>query len=184
MCRLLTFLGAVVLGLGTSYATVDADGLKPCIVSVDNVTKEYVGTSAFILSFDVVYTGAESLLVEVEEEFNTTLRSYRFDEPDFVHVTTGAITVLYKSWVTISAENEFGLVSSVMEFEPDGSPLVQLPVDSVTPQSVELLTLQGSVVFRGDASDLLSADIPSGVYIRRITFPDGRQPLIDKMICR
>lgn len=167
-------LGVAVLGLSTSYATVDADGCKPRIVSIDNVTKEYVGTSAFILSFDVVYTGAESLLVEVEEEFNTTLRSYRFDEPDFVHVTTGSITALYKSWVTVSAENEFGQVSSVLEFEPEGTPLVQLDAEHMTPQSVELLTLQGITVFKGDISEFSPDVIPSGFYIRRITSPDGR----------
>ncbi|MDE7144137.1 MAG: hypothetical protein K2N76_04995 [Muribaculaceae bacterium] len=46
--------------------------------------------------------------------------------------------------------------------------------EHMTPQSVELLTLQGITVFKGDISEFSPDVIPSGFYIRRIMSPDGR----------
>lgn len=91
--------------------------LKP-IISIDNISTVDTGDSEFSLSFDVKYAGADYVSVEIEEEYNTTLRNYRFDEPYIAHVKIGNITNLYYSWVTIIVSNKYGTTSKTLEYEP------------------------------------------------------------------
>ncbi len=92
--------------------------LKPVIISIDNVSVIDTGSCQYSLSFDVNYIGADYITVEVEEEYNTTLRTYRFDEPFVALVNTGDITTLYYSWVTVIAANKYGTTSRTLEFAP------------------------------------------------------------------
>lgn len=104
--------------------------LKPIIQSIDNVSITRAGEYEFYATFDVKYTGADYISVEIEEEHNTTLRNYRFDEPHIAHVKTGNITNLYYSWVTIIVSNKYGTASESIEFAPafytnNGESLIQ-----------------------------------------------------------
>lgn len=92
--------------------------LKPIIQSIDNISTINTGDYEFSLMFDVKYTGADYVSVEIEEEYNTTLRNYRFDEPYIAHVKTGNITNLYYSWVTIIVSNKYGTTSESIEYAP------------------------------------------------------------------
>lgn len=92
--------------------------LKPSIISVDNLTITPTGKYTFTPQFNVQYRGADYVTVEIEEEYNTTLRTYRFEEPFFAHITTGNITTLYYSWVTIIVSNKYGETYETLEFEP------------------------------------------------------------------
>lgn len=92
--------------------------LKPIIQSIDNVSITPNGEYEFYATFDVKYTGADYISVEIEEEYNTTLRNYRFDEPYIAHVKTGNITNLYYSWVTIIVSNKYGTTSESIEYAP------------------------------------------------------------------
>ena len=78
--------------------------LKPEILSIDDVVVISNDDYSFNLLFNVRYTGADYINVEVEEEYNTTVRLYTFEEPFIAHVKTGNITSLYYSWVTIEAK--------------------------------------------------------------------------------
>ncbi|MDE6402939.1 MAG: hypothetical protein K2K86_03930, partial [Muribaculaceae bacterium] len=66
--------------------------LKPTIISISDITIVDNGQYEFFLDFNVHYAGADYVSVEIEEEYNTTLRSYRFDEPYLAHIKTGNIT--------------------------------------------------------------------------------------------
>lgn len=96
--------------------------LKPIILSIDNISTVDTGDSEFSLSFDVKYAGADYVSVEIEEEYNTTLRNYRFDEPYIAHVKIGNITNLYYSWVTIIVSNKYGTTSKTLEYAPTLKP--------------------------------------------------------------
>lgn len=91
--------------------------LEPIILSIDNILVDRKDFG-FSLNFDVNYRGSDSVEVEIEEEYSTSLRSYRFDEPFVAHIFTGNISSLYYSWVTVIVENKYGRVSETMEFEP------------------------------------------------------------------
>lgn len=52
--------------------------LKPTINSVDNI-KITRNNNEFSVSLDVQYSGSDHISLEVEEEFTTSLRNYRFD---------------------------------------------------------------------------------------------------------
>lgn len=92
--------------------------LKPIIKSIDNISALNTGNYEFSLTFDVKYTGADYVSVEIEEEYNTTLRNYRFDEPYIAHIKTGNITNLYYSWVTVVVSNKYGTTSESLEYAP------------------------------------------------------------------
>lgn len=92
--------------------------LKPIIQSIDNISTINTGDYEFSLTFDVKYAGADYVSVEIEEEYNTTLRNYRFDEPYIAHIKIGNITNLYYSWVTVIVSNKYGTTSETLEYEP------------------------------------------------------------------
>lgn len=95
-----------------------SDNEKPIIQSIDNISIVNTGDYEFSLTFDVKYAGADYVSVEIEEEYNTTLRNYRFDEPYIAHVKIGNITNLYYSWVTVIVSNKYGTTSETLEYEP------------------------------------------------------------------
>lgn len=92
--------------------------LKPIILSIDNFKKIESDTYAFYLIFDVRYEGADYVYVEIEEEYDSSLRNYRFDEPNLAHVKTGNISCLYHSIVTVFVTNKYGTASESLKFSP------------------------------------------------------------------
>ena len=95
----------------------------PSIVSIENVVKHPVDNTKFTLTCTVKCENAKYLNVEVEEQYSTTLRSYRFDNPETVEVETGAITSLYNSTVIFIAVNEAGETQEILEFTPPEAPM-------------------------------------------------------------
>lgn len=173
------FPGLIIMVLVSGIITAVSAGEKPEILSIDQV--EVVGHDnyTFSLSFTVNYAGADGVNVEVEEEYNTTLRSYRFDEPSPARIRIGAITNQYYSWVTVKVTNSWGSDYRTMEFAPVGVGGVR-PVEigeaapgTVGEGLVELYTLRGQLIFRGVAEDLRFGNFPAGLYIKRESRADG-----------
>lgn len=152
--------------------------LKPSIISIDNITVHDTDTYKFSLQFDVVYTGAEYLSVEIEEEYNTSLRSYRFDEPYIAHVIIGDITNLYYSWITIIASNAYGTTYRTLEYPPGITSTIVNKIQnySINDQNitqVRILNVDGTTLFVGKPAELQKQIIPPGLYFKQEIYDNG-----------
>ena len=152
--------------------------LKPAILSVENIRKVSKDQYTFSLLFDVRYTGADYLYVEIEEEYDSSLRNYRFDEPYIAHVKTGNISNLYYSWITIIAVNKYGETYETIEFEPTyGARAEQASERRISQASditqIKLYNLNGNIIFDGSPNDLANTTIDPGFYIKEKIYDDG-----------
>lgn len=158
--------------------------LKPEIISVDNIILDRTQYD-FSLYCTVRYTGADRISVEVEEEYNTMLRSYRFDEPFVAHIKTGRITSLYNSWITIVVSNKYGRATKTLEYVPQyynnlaSDELIQLDMkDNLGLLSdnnkIMLFDMNGTVVYEGLESSLSTSNFHPGIYIKRSCSASGK----------
>lgn len=150
--------------------------LEPIILSIDDLTVVNNGEYEFYLTFNVRYTGADYVSVEVEEEYNTTLRRYRFDEPYIAHVKTGNITNLYYSWVTVIVSNKYDTASETMEFAPvsgETDPDISLDIPDSHIVKIILYTMDGTPVFSGTPSEFENQTFKRGIYIKEIILDNG-----------
>jgi len=155
--------------------------LKPMIISIDNKQK-FPGNFDFHMQFDVKYAGADRILVELEEEDNTSLRTQYYYEPYIAHVTTGKLTTLSYTWITIIVSNKYGSVSETLEFEPEfytmrnKASLMRAAKTADTSGGIgeiRIYTPDGKLQFHGSESDFANAHIPSGLYIKRTRYNNG-----------
>lgn len=130
----------------------------------------------FSLSFTVQFTGADYITVQVEEDFSTTLRDYRFYGPDIARVQTGNITSLYSSWITIIVMNQYATVSEILEYDPttrtishNNSILADSPALSAPTsiESIEFFDMKGARVFKGSPQTFINSNFPKGIYIKK-----------------
>lgn len=152
--------------------------LKPSILSIDNISVNKIDNYGFYLLFNVNYTGADYVTVEVEEDYSTVVRNYKIYEPYIAHVKTGNITQLDYSWVTITVSNKYGKVYETLEFEPVYTSLNgnQASIKSVLTNRVyeiQIYSIDGHLVFKGTSEDLKKFQLQPGVYITRETQENG-----------
>lgn len=157
--------------------------LKPTIISISDITIVDNGQYEFSLDFDVHYAGADYVSVEIEEENNTILRNYRFDEPFLAHIKTGNITKLYYSWVTVIVSNKYGSVSETLEYAPTyegnkeeaGSKYVSSDdiFDYNNIKEITIFTLDGIPMFKGSHADFMNHSFTPGLYIKEEVFSNG-----------
>lgn len=175
---------------GTAVPFALALELKPCINSIDNIRIVNNGQYEFTALFNVHYAGADYVTIEVEEEYNTTLRNYRFNEPYIAHVATGNISNLYDSWITIVVSNKYGSDYKTLEYPATwGTNTIhdsQKPSTShiSTTQEIENIQLydaNGTIVFNGPLSDFSDRIYKPGFYIKKETYGNG-QTKISKML--
>lgn len=169
--------------------------LKPTILSIDNMTINRKGFD-FSLNFDVNYRGADRVAVRLEEEYDTSLRTYRFNDPYIAHVSTGYMSSLYYSWVTVIAENKYGQTTETLVYEPtysetysevithgDSESSIMDSLIELDNAEIELISPNGTVVYKGSQESFSSIDIQPGMYIRRKSYTDG-QIMTDKLIIK
>lgn len=162
--------------------------LKPIIISVDNIYRTQ-DRYDFTLSMNVNYVGADFVTIEVEEEYNTTLRSYRFDEPFIAHVSTGKISSMDYSWVTIVVSNRYGSTCKTLEYEPEYSYYQSKKPDYVSglfklesnDHRIQLLRLDGTVAYDGIES-LIDYGIFHGVFVKKEYLDENKEILTSKVI--
>lgn len=152
--------------------------LKPIIRSIDDISIVNNSEYEFALNFNVHYTGADYVSVEIEEEYNTTLRNYRFDEPYIAHVKTGNITNLYYSWITIIVSNKYGTVFETLEYAPTfGARACSTPsnveLSSPTVNEIRLYNIDGCPVFKGTLPEFMNQAFNPGMYIKEEILDDG-----------
>lgn len=151
--------------------------LKPKILSISDITTINNDQYSFSLTFDVHYVGADYVTVEIEEEYNTTLRDYKFYEPFVAHVITGNITNLYYSWVTIRVSNKYGTTSETLKFPPSyGASVETIPDESSdfsTIREIIVYHIDGRQVFIGTGADFEKQVFKSGAYLIKELYEDG-----------
>lgn len=157
--------------------------LKPTILSISDISITNNDQYEFSLNFNVRYAGADYVSVEIEEEYNTTLRNYRFDEPYLAHIKTGNITNLYYSWVTVIVSNKYGTVYETFEYEPTYGGYKAAPISNHASsdlifnphyiKGITLFTLDGRPIFYGTPSDFQNQTFDPGLYIKEDTYDNG-----------
>ncbi len=168
-----TFTAIILLGIINLHALIDQD-LKPSIIAIENLSVINEGDYAFYLTFDVKYSGADYVTVEIEEEDNTSLRNYRFEQPDFAHVKTGNITTLNYSWVYVTVNNEYGSDRKTLEFAPSyGNASVSDTSLSAQTQKIQLYAIDGHIVFDGTPTDFSDKTFQPGIYIKKEVLDNG-----------
>lgn len=150
--------------------------LKPVIVSVDRLSVVNSGPYDFFVELSAQYRGADRMYVELEEEFNTSVRTSVYEEPFYAHIKTGTMNSLYYSWVTLIARNKYGEVYKTFEYEPkynrmtevaDHSGIECIEGDEHTDTQVRVYSVQGNLVWEGLDSEFGKQDLPSGLYIKK-----------------
>lgn len=156
--------------------------LKPVIHSIDDIRIVSDEPYAFSVLFNVHYSGSDKVTVEIEEEYDTTLRNYRFDEPYIAHVKTGKMSNLYYSWVTVIVKNRYGSVYETLEYAPTmggeaihdssrHSELNSLNINTI--KEIRLYDVNGGTVFSGTQADFVGRAFKSGIYIKEERYEDG-----------
>lgn len=167
------FTAIILLGIINLHASNDQD-LKPSIIAIDNLSVVNDGDYAFYLTFDVRYSGADYVTVEIEEEYDTTIRNYRFEQSDFAHVKTGNISNLYYSWVYVTVNNEYGSDRKTLEFAPSygNADIAGTPLSAIT-TAIQLYAIDGHIVFEGTPTDYSDKTFQPGIYIKKEVLNNG-----------
>jgi len=156
--------------------------LKPAIISIDNVSVIDNGNYGYSLTFNVNYIGAENVTVEIEEDYNTTLRTHRIDEPFIAHVKTGNITTLYYSWVTVIVTNKYGTAYHTLEFAPSykknqASLSKRIDDGSNDVNRIQLFDVCGNLIFDEASSEFQTDCVSPGVYLKKEFFKSGHSSI-------
>ena len=151
--------------------------LEPIIFSIDDLTVVNSVPYGFYLTFTVRYAGADYVSVEVEEEYSTNLRNYRFDEPYIAHVKTGNITNLYYSWVYVIVSNKYGTAQETMEFAPTCGVKELEATSDISSNShivkIVLYNIDGIPTFNGTPFEFENKTFKPGVYVKKEIFDTG-----------
>lgn len=150
--------------------------LAPSIISIDNIEKHYTTDYGFYLTFTVKYTGAAHLTASVEEEYSYGERVYWCYEPYIGHVTTGIISNLFYSWVTVEVENEYGRAVKTLEFEPEydnynlarrlsQSSNVYPLIEEIN--RIQVFSLDGILKYEGSPENYSDSQLSPGIYLKR-----------------
>lgn len=146
--------------------------LKPIIISIDNVEVNRLENYSFTVSLDVEYDGADYIFLEVEEEYSSSLRNYMYNQPNFVHMTTGKISAMAYSWVYVRVINDFGEAMETFEFAPTYTSVDYHEVPDGK-NIIQVVGLDGKIVYEGRKESFVENSVPMGIYIEREQAENG-----------
>lgn len=93
--------------------------LQPVILSVEkqeiHQAEDYEG---YYLTFDVYYQGSDTIYIDLEEEYSSSLRSQIIYSPYKATIKTGNINPYNYAWVDIKVYNKYGSAVETIELEP------------------------------------------------------------------
>lgn len=75
--------------------------------------------------YEVVYTGADRIMVSVEEEYSARLKTWYISEPFYATGIADHITSPYYAWIDFIAENQYGKDVYTIELQPYGTASTQ-----------------------------------------------------------
>ncbi len=144
---------------------------KPEILATDNMVIHRGEGHVFSVEFDVKFSGTDYVIVEIEEDYDSMIRSDKFFGPYIVHVKTGDMSSLTTSWIRIIVENENGADEKTLEFTPES--FENAGIDSVIGSDyigvtrMQIINISGEIVFDGAPSAFSATSLTPGIYIRR-----------------
>lgn len=190
--KLILLAGSVLFGINDSQALTwpvqevdtqydgviatsddDDSDLKPVIHSIGNLQVVENDDYMFYLLFDVRFSGADYVIVELSEEYVTTVITDRFYGDGVAHVKTGNMSNLYYSWVTVIVRNKYGAVSQTMEFAPTAGVDASCLSAQDSLKEIVLYNADGRTVFSGTPSEFRDKAFRSGLYIKKEIFENG-----------
>ncbi|MBD5287017.1 MAG: hypothetical protein HDS27_05760 [Bacteroides sp.] len=163
---------------------------KPIIISVSTPVQTWNNYN-FSLDFNVNYTGADKIDIRIEEEYDYNMLVLTIEEPIIAHVTTGLISGLYYSWVTISASNRYGTIRKTLEFPPlfdtvnnnhSSTSIDEISYVDADPL-IQVFNLQGHLMYEGVASDFHETSVTPGLYMKKTTLDSGKS-IISKILIK
>ena len=187
-----------VLGNGTGGQTDDANsaadnGQEPVITAI-NITNidRHDEAYAFDVYYEVFYTGADRIIVSVEEEYGARMPMWVFYEPFRVSGVAPNIASLHGAWIDFIAENEYGETVKTVEFAPGGILVPTDPIISSVQQlhdtdaeicRMEVFGINGTHVATLQEPAQLS-ELPACVYIIKYYDRGNRCVKISKTLIR
>ena len=151
--------------------------LKPAILSIEKRIVENESDYSYYALMNISYTGADYVTVEVEEDYDPSVRSYMIFEPFIAHLKTGYVSTLYDSWITVFVKNQYGTASETI-YVPSAYQDYNFSADrlsgitSVTSQQnsyrLEVYSIDGQLIYTGSNENFSTANIPSGLYIKKL----------------
>lgn len=141
--------------------------LKPIIEPIDDIEIIPMGDYVAQVAFTVKYLGADYITVDVEEEYDSCVRTYRFDEPYIAHIKTGNISTLYYTWIKVMASNKYGTTYERLEIEPQfsgGEDLIET-LNCDNDETLTVYSINGGILYSGDLIDINMLNLSTGVYI-------------------
>lgn len=190
--KLILLAGSVLFGINNSQALTwpvqevdtqydgviatsddDDSDLKPVIHSIGNLQVVENDDYMFYLLFDVRFSGADYVIVELSEEYVTTVITDRFYGDGVAHVKTGNMSNLYYSCVTVIVRNKYGAVSQTMEFAPTAGVDASCLSAQDSLKEIVLYNADGRTVFSGTPSEFRDKAFRSGLYIKKEIFENG-----------
>lgn len=157
--------------------------LKPYIKNVTITRKEQRKPYAsYDLYYTVEYYGADEILVELDEEYGSSLRQQYVKEPILAHVVTPYISAAAYAWIDITAENKYGKDTYTLELDPVDEFLSDSGMGDTTETAgnhindgitrIEVYTIAGRrIAATGEAGDLQKLN--NGIFILNVYRNDG-----------
>ena len=105
----------------TAQSTNTTNGKKPTIDSATILHIVHNETNhSYDAYFEVRYQGADAIIVSLEEEYGSKVRTWHITKPDLIVGTIDDITAPYRAWIDFTAENEYGRCVYTIELLPYG----------------------------------------------------------------
>ena len=199
MISLLTLLCAVLTSWGneigvrpTGDNSAAENGQKPVITAINITNIDRHDDAYFDVYYEVFCTGADKLIVSVDEEYGARIKEWVFDEPDMVSGVAPNISSLHGVWIDFTAENEYGKTVKTAEFAPGGilvstdpiiSGVLQLHDTDAEICRMEVFGINGTHVATLQEPAQLS-ELPAGVYIIKYYDRGNRCVKISKTLIR
>lgn len=200
LISLLVLLCAVLSSWGNGAAAQPSgdnsaveNGQKPVITAI-NITNidRHDEAYAFDVYYEVFCTGADKLIVSVEEEYGARMPMWVFYEPFRVSGVAPNIASLHGAWIDFIAENEYGETVKTVEFAPGGILVPTDPIISSVQQlhdtdaeicRMEVFGINGTHVATLQEPAQLS-ELRAGVYIIKYYDRGNRCVKISKTLIR
>lgn len=170
------------------------NGQEPVITAI-NITNIVRHDEAYAIDvyYEVFYTGADKIIVSVEEEYGARIKEWVFYEPFGVSGVAPNISSLHGAWIDFTAENEYGKTVKTVEFAPGGvlvltDPIIsgvhELPYSANTEvYRMEVYGIGGAFVATiRDSAQLF--ELPAGVYIVKYYDSGNRCIKVSKTLVR
>lgn len=164
---------------------VAAMAQKP-VVTIEKVERFDDGEGYMTLVYEVKCPNADKIWSEADVQIGYSSTTYHW-QPDTIgtdlyRFTTNKLPVEHPfissqtsvMWIGVYARNANGETEVEFDVPSEANTgIAELGVDDAV-STIEVFTLQGIQVFKGNADDLGGANLPAGIYVKKATAMSGK----------